>query len=59
MKSLIRELCDEKGYVKTAKKLEFEVERLLLNEFVRYVTEKKSKPKFSGLSFEVSTVITR
>ena len=54
MNGFIKELCGEKGYSKTAKKLEFKIEKALLNEFVRYVTEKKSKPKFSGLSFEVS-----
>ena len=59
MNGFIKELCGEKGYSKTAKKLEFKIEKALLNEFVRYVTEKKSKPKFSGLSFEVSRFKTR
>ena len=53
MNSFMKELCDGNGYVKTAKKLEFEVEETILKDFVQYVTEKKSEPKLSGLSFEV------
>ena len=53
MNSFMKELCERKCYTKTTKKLEFEVEKAILEKFVRYVTEKKSKPKFSGLSFEV------
>ena len=47
------ELCDGKSYTKTAKKLEFEVEKATLKDFVRYMREKRPKTKFSGLSFEV------
>ena len=53
MNSFMKELCDEKIYTKTAKKLELEVEKATLEDFVRYLREKRSKPKFSGLSFEV------
>ena len=49
----MKEWLDGKSYAKTAKKVELEVKETLLKEFVRYVTEKKSKPKSSGLSFEV------
>ena len=57
MNSFVKELCDGNGYVKTAKKLGFEVEETILKEFVRYVKRRKSKPKFSGLSFEVSSFL--
>ena len=49
----MKELCDRKSYTKTAKKLEFEVEKATLEDFVRYIKEKRLKPKFSGLSFQV------
>ena len=56
MNSFLRELCDEKNYTKTVKKLEFEVEKATFEDFVRYLREKRSKPKFSGLSFQVQNL---
>ena len=53
MNSFMRELCADKQYTETAKKLEFEVEKAMLKDFVRYMREKRPKTKFSGLSFEV------
>ena len=47
----MKEWLDGKSYAKTAKKVELKVQETLLQEFVRYVTEKKSKPKPTG--FEV------
>ena len=53
MNSFMKEFCERKCYRKTARKLEFEIEKATLKDFVRYMREKRSKPKFSGLSFEV------
>ena len=56
MNSFIKGFCDGKSYAKTTRKLEFEMNNSLLVEFVRYMTDKKLKPKFSGLSFEVQII---
>ena len=53
MNSFMKEFCEAKRYTKTAKMLEFEVEKATLEDFVRYMKEERLKPKFSGLSFEV------
>ena len=53
MNGFMKEWFGGKSYLKTAKKLEFEVEKRLLKEFIRYVTKKRSKSKSLGLSFEV------
>ena len=56
MKSFMKELCEAKCYTKTAKKLEFEVEKAILEDFVDYLKQKRSKPKISGLSFQVQNL---
>ena len=52
MNSFVKELCDDKNYTKSAKKLEFEVEEEMLEKFARFMKKNKKKSK-PGLSFEV------